>query len=125
MNYDKNSFLAGLAVGRQLKGWATAGVRRKADPVPFAAISPLRMISALAAQGAAAISQSPGVQATLSAGSLLEISVAAPMGQVQIPQNPSAFAWLYAGETAEISADVTVSEQISGTYTITTTMEVE
>jgi len=24
VNYDKNSFLAGIAVGRQLKGWATA-----------------------------------------------------------------------------------------------------
>ena len=25
MNYDKNSFLAGVSVGRTLKGWATAG----------------------------------------------------------------------------------------------------
>ena len=27
MNYDKNSFLAGLSVGRTLKGWASASVR--------------------------------------------------------------------------------------------------
>ena len=25
MNYDKDSFCAGIAVGRTLKGWATAG----------------------------------------------------------------------------------------------------
>lgn len=25
MNYDKNSFLAGIAVGRRLKGWASGG----------------------------------------------------------------------------------------------------
>lgn len=25
MNYEKNSFLAGIAVGRQLKGWGTTG----------------------------------------------------------------------------------------------------
>lgn len=25
MNYDKNSFCAGIAVGRTLKGWASAG----------------------------------------------------------------------------------------------------
>ena len=25
MNYDKNSFLAGLSVGRTLKGWAGGG----------------------------------------------------------------------------------------------------
>lgn len=25
MNYDKSSFLAGIAVGRRLKGWAGAG----------------------------------------------------------------------------------------------------
>lgn len=25
MEYDKNSFLAGIAVGRRLKGWASSG----------------------------------------------------------------------------------------------------
>jgi hypothetical protein len=32
MQYDKNSFLAGLAVGRQLKGWGAAS--RRPQPVP-------------------------------------------------------------------------------------------
>lgn len=27
MNYDKNSFLAGITVGRQLKGWASVGIQ--------------------------------------------------------------------------------------------------
>ena len=27
MNYDKNSFLAGITVGRQLKGWASVGTQ--------------------------------------------------------------------------------------------------
>lgn len=31
MNYDKNSFLVGISVGTQLKGWATASVIKEVD----------------------------------------------------------------------------------------------
>lgn len=31
MNYDKNSFLSGIAVGRQLKGWSSSGVVETGD----------------------------------------------------------------------------------------------
>ena len=36
MDYDKNSFLAGIAVGRQLKGWASGGGgERPIEPVNY------------------------------------------------------------------------------------------
>ena len=35
MNYDKESFLAGIAVGRQLKGWATAAGRGIAGVIRY------------------------------------------------------------------------------------------
>lgn len=31
MNYDKNSFLSGIAVGRQLKGWSSSGIVETGD----------------------------------------------------------------------------------------------
>ena len=31
MNYDKNSFLSGVAVGRQLKGWSFSGIVETGD----------------------------------------------------------------------------------------------
>lgn len=31
MNYDKNSFLAGISVGRTLKGWASGNVSSGGD----------------------------------------------------------------------------------------------
>lgn len=42
MNYDKNSFLSGLAVGRQLKGWGTvSGQKRQEDPRAATLLAPV------------------------------------------------------------------------------------
>jgi len=96
MNYDKNSFLAGLAVGRQLKGWATA-LRHRIDNFSADAVfSVLRSIAVIASQGS-----------------------------VQIATSPSISSWIRVGDEVQIDADVTISEQISGAYTITASMEVE
>lgn len=52
MHYDKNSFIAGLAVGRQLKGWATTAYRNR-DPgiAPTVAMTVLTRPDAILSAG--------------------------------------------------------------------------
>ena len=59
MNYDKNSFLTGVAVGRQLRGWSVAGAGEAALAVPTLRVNaaqPLALTLTLSGGPAAAVS---------------------------------------------------------------------
>ena len=59
MNYDKNSFLTGVAVGRQLRGWSVAGAGEAALAVPTLCVNaaqPLALTLTLSGGPAAAVS---------------------------------------------------------------------
>ena len=77
MNYDKNSFLAGIAVGRQLKGWSMAGgLRRQEDPRTVSLLAGVPVMAAEAGvSGAPAGSLS--VSGILHAGEFIEAEAAA------------------------------------------------
>lgn len=76
MNYDKNSFIAGIAVGRQLKGWAS-GVNAQDDPSAAVSFSsaPNTSLSAVAVPGA--YGGEISVLGILHFGELVELGVSA------------------------------------------------
>ena len=72
MNYDKRSFLSGIAVGRQLKGWSMAGgLRRQEDPRTACLLAGVPVMAA-----EAAVSGAPGgslsISGILHAGEFIE-----------------------------------------------------
>ncbi len=76
MNYDKNSFLSGIAVGRQLKGWAT-GVNAYNDPSATIAFAEVPVIPLQAGAVPGAFGGEIRVLGTLHFGELVEIVVSA------------------------------------------------
>ena len=78
MNYDKNSFLSGLAVGRQLKGWATAMSRPMDTPRASAMIAGVQSAAAFCELVSAALTDAITVTGILHFGDLIlaEASVA-------------------------------------------------
>lgn len=75
MAYDKNSFLSGIAVGRQLKGWGRA---QPDEPRPrmFSVLETVREFS-VAAVVSETVPEVPTAVGWLSMGEVVEFSAAA------------------------------------------------
>ena len=97
MNYDKNSFLSGLAVGRQLKGWGAANAPlRQEGPTAGASLAPVPVVP---------------VSSVLGAG---------------LTGAPTALGWLSVGEVLQIPCGITVTVGFQGTVTVSNAiLEVE
>lgn len=76
MNYDKNSFLAGLSVGRTLKGWAS--IREKIAPLSTIVIFPVVSVQ---------VPPIPVTINTVTPVSQLEVDIG-PYISVQVPPEP-------------------------------------
>ena len=81
MNYDKNSFLSGIAVGRQLKGWGSESIHHglTGSVTVFGAVAAIGVISlsALVAVSGTGFRETPAVSAFLEYADAIQIAVTA------------------------------------------------
>ena len=76
MNYDKNSFLSGIAVGRQLKGWGSAAAPLQGEAACTAAFSAAAVLTA-AVSGDGMVTDDLSAYGILHFGDLVSIPVSA------------------------------------------------
>lgn len=123
MNYDKNSFIAGIAVGRQLKGWAS-GVNAQDDPSAAATLSavPVMQVSTVTIPGA--FCGEIGVLGILHFGDLVEFAASVTVTAGGLSDVITAGASL-AGVNEYGIAAAGLPGSISGNITAEATLEVE
>lgn len=101
MNYDKQSFLSGISVGRQLKGWATSGAsiipETRINPVASITLEPVPPID-------------PGMEPVILVDDLTAAYVVV--------------GYLSVGSPADFSDSATVGGTLSGTPTASATLAV-
>ena len=124
VNYDQNSFVAGIAVGRQLKGWSTAGQRAQRDALASVTLEgvPVIQVSTVAVPGV--FSGEISVLGILHFGELVEIDVSAAVAAGGLSDVITARATL-AGVNEYGIAAAGLPGSISGNITAEVTLEVE
>lgn len=123
VNYDKNSFIAGVAVGRQLKGWAS-GVNAQDDPSAAAILSAVPVIQVSTAAVPGVFSGEISVLGILHFGELVKIDVSATVTAGGLSDVITAGASL-AGVNEYGIVVAGLPGSISGNITAEVTLEVE
>ncbi len=124
VNYDKNSFLSGIAVGRQLKGWATADRRVQRNALAAMTLGGVPVIPVLAGAVPGAFGGEIGILGILHFGELVEIVVSATVTAGGLSDAITAGASL-AGVNAYGITAAGLSGSIGGSITAEATLEVE
>lgn len=123
MNYDKNSFLSGIAVGRQLKGWAS-GVNAQDDPSAAAAFAAVPVVPLQAGTVPGAYGGEISVLGILHFGDLVEFAASAIVTAGGLSAAVTAGAALAGVNEYGLTA-AGLTGNISGNITAEATLEVE
>ena len=123
VNYDKNSFLSGIALGRQLKGWSTADRRVQREALAAVTLAGVPVIPAPAGAVPGAFGGEIGVLGILHFGELVEFAASAIVTAGGLSNAVTAGAAL-AGVN-EYGAAAVLTGSIGGSITAEATLEVE
>jgi len=124
VNYDQNSFLSGIAVGRQLKGWSTAEQRVQRSALAAASLAGVTVIASRLSAVPALFGGEPDVYGILHFGTLAEINVSVAVSPGAIPAAPGAAATL-AGVPAANETVTGLPARITGEIGANAILEVE